>query len=53
MTKVNSVFNVNGENYEVVGTGQLATTAILRQFPGQRIILVGFKIGELFHKIEW
>ncbi len=53
MVKVNSVFHINGENYEVTGTGQLATSAIIKQFPGQRIVLVGFKIGDLFHRIEW
>lgn len=45
---VKSVFQIKGEHYTVVGYGQEATSAIMKQFPLKRIIFMGFMMGEDF-----
>lgn len=46
--EVKTVFSVKGETYAVQGYGQDAASAIMKQFPLTRIVLVGFMINDKF-----
>lgn len=48
MEGIKTVFEVKGETYAVAGFGEFAASAITKQFPVTRIILLGFMIKNSF-----
>lgn len=45
---VETVFRINGEGIRVKGTGQEAVNAVRKEYPRQKIVLVGFSINGEF-----